>query len=93
MMLVMARRAVYPERSHPNLRALRLAAGLSQDALGYRTGIPQSLLSRAERGLLWLDEVERNRVAEALGVEADALDESEDVQGDAAPPAPAGAAQ
>jgi transcriptional regulator with XRE-family HTH domain len=69
----MSFRATYPDRSHPQLRALRLEKELSQDELAYRTGVAQSRISRAERGFLWLDDEEAVRIAAALGVELNAL--------------------
>ena len=68
-------RSRFPQRSHVNLKALRLAAHISQDELGFVTGIAQSRISRAERGLLWLNDIEAATVAKALGVKIGDLDE------------------
>lgn len=76
---MMPRRSTFPERSHPGLRPLRLERGLSQDELGFRSGIPQARLSRAERGYLWLRDDERRRLADVLSVEPGALDVLSDV--------------
>lgn len=65
-----------PQRSHPGLRRLRLAHGLSQDELGFRAGVSQARLSRAERGYLRLGEEERQRIAIALGVELAELEQA-----------------
>jgi len=73
MLLSMATRAVYPHRSHPYLKPARIKKGISQDELGFMTGIAQSRLSRAERGFLWLEPNELKKVAKALGVSPDTL--------------------
>ncbi len=75
MMNIMTGQAVFPERSHTALRKLRTKRGLSQDELGFRAGVAQARLSRAERGYLWLTESERLNVARVLGVEVGDLDE------------------
>jgi transcriptional regulator with XRE-family HTH domain len=59
-----------------NLRALRERAGLSQDELAARVSISQSKVSRIERGYLYANLGERDRLASVLGVAADALSES-----------------
>jgi transcriptional regulator with XRE-family HTH domain len=71
--MLMSERTKYPNRSHPGLKALRQKLGLSQDELGFRSGIAQARLSRAERGYLWLTADESQRVANALGVAASEL--------------------
>lgn len=55
------------------LRAVRLALGVSQSELSRRTGIDQSLVSRAERGLIETWPRLRRAAAEALGVDESAL--------------------
>jgi transcriptional regulator with XRE-family HTH domain len=74
MLMLMSGRTSYPNRSHPALKALRQKRGLSQDELGFQSGVSQARLSRAERGYLWLTADECERVARALAVEASALD-------------------
>lgn len=81
-----ARRTRHPYRSHPNLRHLRIEVGISQDELGYLTGIAQSRLSRAERGFLVLSDIERAAVARALGVRPSDLDVAPTQDGDGACP-------
>jgi len=73
MNAIMSERAVYPIRSHPHLRELRLKNKMSQDELAFRSGVTQPRLSRAERGYLWLATDERERVANVLKVTHDAL--------------------
>lgn len=50
-----------------NVRRLRLAAGISQEELGFRTGMKRSYVSDLERGT-------RNPTVRALGRIAKALD-------------------
>ena len=61
------------ERSHPRLRELRRARRLSQDELGFQSGVSQARLSRAERGYINLGEEECQRIAAVLGVEPEAV--------------------
>lgn len=68
------RRARHPNPSHPNLCRIRTNTGMSQDELGYMTGIAQSRISRAERGMLWLSDIERAAIARALMVRMSDLD-------------------
>jgi transcriptional regulator with XRE-family HTH domain len=70
----MSDRAVFPNRSHPGLRAARMRHEMSQDELAFISGVPQPRLSRAERGYLWLRSDERERIAGALGVTVDDLE-------------------
>jgi transcriptional regulator with XRE-family HTH domain len=50
------------------LRQVRLEAGLRQQDLAARLGVPQSLISRAETGERRLDVIELRRICQALGV-------------------------
>jgi transcriptional regulator with XRE-family HTH domain len=70
----MGKRASFPNRSHPGLRGARDAGNMSQDELAFLSNVPQSRISRAERGYLWLSADERVRVAAALGVDVNQLE-------------------
>lgn len=48
---------------------------MSQDELGFRADIAQSRLSRVERGYAKLSNDERERIALALGVKAEDLNQ------------------
>lgn len=53
----------------PNrIRELRIAAGLSQQALGDRIGVSKVTISELERGLMKLDTEYMRRLADALDV-------------------------
>lgn len=56
-----------------NLRAARLASGLSQEALAHDAGLDRTYISALERGLYSasLDVIEK--IAEVLAVDADSL--------------------
>ena len=75
----MGRRAVHPGRRMlaRNLRGLRIAHGMSQEELGYASGLRQAHISEIEtaKSNVTLDALER--LAVALGVRlADLLDDA-----------------
>ena len=66
-----------PERGRCQpLRELRMArffADLSQDELSRRSGIDRALISRAENGYIKLSDDQKEKIAEALGVDINTL--------------------
>lgn len=56
----------------PNLAYLRLRCGLTQEQLAVKLGIPQSSVSRLERGLETPSLERAKKMADALGVTLDA---------------------
>jgi len=57
----------------PNLRRLRLAAGLTQAEVAERAGVADATLSRIERGRLVPSVALAGKLADALGTTVDAL--------------------
>lgn len=56
-----------------NVRSLRLAAGLSQEKLGYEAGLDRTYISQVERSKRNLTVVALARIAKALKVPVDQL--------------------
>lgn len=65
---------------HENLRTLRLARGLTQPALAEKAGIEQSYLSKLENGRSRPSEEVLARLAQALEVKAEALQNGDEVE-------------
>lgn len=63
------------------LQLVRLARGLTQSQLSESSGLSQALLSKAESGVVELDQARLATVAQALGVPPARLTMSEPVQG------------
>ena len=68
-------RGIYERRNTvlPNLKATRLAKGLSQNELGERAGTYGELVSAVERGKKPCSEATAERLADALGVSVEEL--------------------
>lgn len=70
MALTSAQRRIYSKRPQPNraLISLRLNAGLTPNALGYRAHVSGNTVRSAERGA-YIDVPQQHAISHALGVD------------------------